>query len=67
MHTFRGVLVAFLGDTPPVNKAGGFIESVSFALRKCRHCLATSTDIQTKVGIQSGITVLCVICAFVSE
>lgn len=48
-HTFLGVLVAFLGDTPAVNKAGGFKEGVSFALRKCRHCLATSNDIQSKV------------------
>ena len=57
-------MVAFLGDTPAVNKAGRFKEGVSFAVGKCR--LATSTDIQTKVGIQSGITVLCVICAFIS-
>ena len=50
-HDIKGILVAFLGDTPAVNKAGGFKEGVSFALRKCRHCLATNADIQTKVNV----------------
>ncbi len=48
-YTFEGVLVAFLGDTPAANKGGGFKEGVSFALRKCRQCLATDPEIQTKV------------------
>lgn len=46
---FVGILVALLGDTPAINKAGGFKEGVSFAFRKCRHCLATENGIQTKV------------------
>ena len=44
-----GVLVAFLGDAPAINKADGFKEGVSFALRKCCHHLATNADIQSKV------------------
>lgn len=48
-HTFEGTLVAFLGDTPAVNMIGGFKEGVGLALRKCRHCMATNSQIQTKV------------------
>ncbi len=48
-YTFEGVLVAFLGDTPAANKVGGFKEGVALALRKCRQCLATDVEIQTKV------------------
>ena len=47
-YNFRGTLVAFVGDTPAVNLAGGF-KVVGRAIRKCRHCLATDMQIQTKV------------------
>ena len=51
-HNFRGTLVAFVGDTPAVNLAGGFKEGVGRAMRKCRHCMATDMQIQTKVANQ---------------
>ena len=37
------------GDIPASNYIGGFKEGVAFALRKCRRCLATGDDMQTKV------------------
>jgi hypothetical protein len=37
-----------LGDTPAVAKAGGFKEGVGFADKKCRHCMATNEQIQSK-------------------
>ena len=40
-----------LGDVPASNYIGGFKEGVSFALRKCRACLATQDDINTKVHV----------------
>ena len=46
----RGDLIAILGDTPAVSKAGGFKEGVGFADKKCRHCMATGNDIQSKVS-----------------
>ena len=42
-------MLAFLGDTPAANIAGGFKEGVSQAARKCRYCMATDSQIQTKV------------------
>lgn len=41
---FRGVLVAFCGDTPASNFIGGFKESVGGAYRGCRECMATKED-----------------------
>ena len=49
MHLIRGALVAFVGDTPAIHQVAGFKEGVSFALRMCRHCMASSEQIQTKV------------------
>jgi hypothetical protein len=43
-YNFRGSLVAFVGDTPAVK------EGVGTAMRKCRHCMATYDQIQTKVS-----------------
>jgi hypothetical protein len=37
-QTFRGALVAFLGDIPAANLIGGFKESVGKAMRMCRTC-----------------------------
>lgn len=51
-YSFEGALVAFLGDTPAVNMAGGFKEGVGRAMRKCRHCMATNDQIQTKVRFE---------------
>jgi hypothetical protein len=44
----HGDLVAFLGDTPAAAKVGGFKEGVGFADKKCRHCMATNNQIQSK-------------------
>ena len=48
-HIFRGALIAFVGDTPAINMVGGFKEGVGMAMRKCRHCMATIDEVQTKV------------------
>ena len=48
-HSIEGALIAFVGHTPAVNMAGGFKEDVGGAWRKCRHCLAVNSMIQTKV------------------
>ena len=45
----KGRLIAFVGDTPAVNLVGGFKEGVSLAMRKCRQCMATFDQIQSKV------------------
>ena len=42
--------LCMLGDTPASNFIGGFKESVAFALRKCRWCMTTATDMSEKVS-----------------
>ena len=44
-YHLKGRLVAFVGDTPVVNMAGGFKEGVGMAMRKCRQCMATYDEI----------------------
>ena len=44
-----GALLAFVGDTPAANKVGGFKVGVSMAERKCRQCMTTNHQMQTKV------------------
>lgn len=46
---FGGVLCV-TGDTPASNFLSGFKEGVGFALRKCRMCMATQSDMSTKVN-----------------
>ena len=46
---FCGTVVAFLADTLAAHDIGGFKIGVSFALRKCRVCMATQDSIQSKV------------------
>ena len=48
-HVFHGALLAVLGDTPASCYLGGYKESCSRALRKCRACMATDDCIRTKV------------------
>ena len=48
-HSIEGALIAFVGDTPAVNMAGGFKEGVGGAMRKCHHCVAINSMIQSKV------------------
>ena len=45
----HGAVVCICGDIPASNYIGGFKEGVSFALRKCRRCLATGDDMRAKV------------------
>lgn len=40
-------LMAYVGDTPAANQAGGFKEGVGGALRKCRHCECDEESMQT--------------------
>ena len=49
MLPIHGAVLCMMGDTPASNFIGGFKEGVGFALRKCRMCMATSTDIGAKV------------------
>ena len=46
---FCGTVIAFLADTLAAHNIGGFKIGVSFALRKCRVCMATQDSIQSKV------------------
>jgi len=53
-HRFYGTVTAFLADTLAAHEIGGFKVGVSFALRKCRVCMATDTTMQTKVYLLNG-------------
>ena len=44
----RGTLTLACGDNPAGNMMGGY-KSLTSSFRKCRTCMATDTDIQTKV------------------
>ena len=46
-QTFKGSLLAFLGDNLASNDIGGFKKSFSFAFRSCRTCLATKDTLST--------------------
>ena len=46
-RTYFGALLAFLADTAAAHKVGGFKESVSFANRICRSCMATKSSSQS--------------------
>lgn len=45
-RTVYGALLAFLADTLAAHLLGGFKGSMSFALRVCRSCMITSTQLQ---------------------
>ena len=49
LKNVRGTVLALLADTLGAHQLGGFKIGVGFALRKCRHCMATGDDIQNKV------------------
>ena len=46
-YLFRGTVLLTLADTQAAHQLGGFKEGVGF---KCRDCMATFTDMQTKVS-----------------
>ena len=66
-QVFHGALLAFLGDTPAVCRVGGFKESVGFADRKCRHCMATDSQIQQKVTITSILNFSIFTCMYLVQ
>lgn len=45
----RGTALVVLADTLAAHQLGGYKIGVGFSLRKCRHCMATFEDMQTKV------------------
>lgn len=45
--TFKGALLAFLGDNMGSHSIGGFKESMSFSYRFCRSCLTTQEQSRT--------------------
>jgi len=47
----KGTMQLFLADTVAAHQIGGFKVGVGFALRKCRHCMASLDEIQSKVLI----------------
>ena len=47
----KGAVLAILADTPAAHAIGGFKVGVGFALRPCRDCLATKTNMKEKVNI----------------
>ena len=47
-HALKGTLSLVSGDNLASHYLGGF-KAPSGALRKCRHCMATTDDMQTKV------------------
>ncbi len=46
----KGTVILVPGDNLASQYLGGY-KSLASALRKCRHCMATSEDMQTKVRI----------------
>lgn len=44
----KGTLISVAADNPASNLIGGY-KNLHSAFRKCRHCLATAEEIQTKV------------------
>ena len=53
---FYGTVLLLLADKLAAHQIGGFKVGVSFALRKCRDCLATSSDMSSKVCVYSVFT-----------
>ena len=45
----KGTVLLTLADTLAAHQLGGFKVGVGFALRKCRECMATQSDLQNKV------------------
>lgn len=53
IRNVKGTVMVLLADTLAAHQLGGFKVGVGFSLRKCRHCMATAEDIQSKVCICS--------------
>lgn len=45
----KGTVLLTLADTVAAHQLGGFKVGVGFALRKCRECMATQSDLESKV------------------
>ena len=53
-----GTVLVLLADTLAAHQLGGFKVGVGFSLRKCRQCMVTFNDMQTKVRTRL-LVVLC--------
>lgn len=51
VHNVRGTVLVTLADTLAAHQLGGFKVGVGIALRKCRRCMATFDDMQSKVCV----------------
>lgn len=54
----KGTVLLTLADTVAAHQLGGFKVGVGFALRKCLECMATQSDLDSKV-IRWQINPLC--------
>ena len=54
-NNVKGTVLVVLADTLAAHQLGGFKIGVGFALRKCRHCMATDEDVQNKVCLTHSI------------
>lgn len=52
VHRFRGTVTIVPADNLASHYLGGY-KSLSSALRKCRHCMATADDMFTKVSLEN--------------
>ena len=48
LHNFKSTITIVPADNLASHYLGGY-KSLSSALRKCRHCMATAEDMSTKV------------------
>lgn len=48
-YNFKGTIIVLSADNPASQELGGFKQGHT-AFCKCRHCLCTDTDIQSKVS-----------------
>ena len=53
----RGTLTIVSADNPAANLIGGY-KSLTSAFRKCRTCMAISTNMQTEVQVYTCISCL---------
>ena len=49
-------MLFFSADTVAAHQLGGYKVGVGFSLRKCRDCMATQDDIQSKVETNKQLT-----------
>ena len=68
--TLRVISIVFLADTLAAHQLGGFKIGVGWSFQKCRDCLATRRDIQSKVlecCTVNAELLLSTICSFLKK